>query len=102
MTIRAKDEWRETIAGLIGGLLGKTSYHDYVNSHVMRMNRWIRETSSREGVLLLDFEAALSDDHGLRRKDFAQPDGSHISAKGYEALSQLAEVRLSSAAYPRP
>lgn len=101
VTIRGKDEWRETVAGLIGGFLGKTSYHEYVNGHVMRINRWIRETSSREGVLLLDFEAALSDDHGLRRKDFAQPDGSHISTQGYEALSQLAEARLPSV-YLRP
>jgi len=96
VTVRGKDEWRETVGGWIGRLLGKPNYHDYVNGHVVRINRWIRETAVREGVLLLDFEVALSDDRGIRRKEFAQPDGSHISQRGYEVLSQMTEARLQS------
>lgn len=102
VTVRSRDEWRETLAGWASYLLGKTSYQDYVNSHVVRINRWLRETAARDGILLLDFEAALSNDRGVRRMEFAQPDGSHISQRGYEALSQLTEARLRSASVHRP
>ena len=94
VTVRGNDNWRETIAGLVGSMLGKSSYHDYVNGHVTKINRWVRQIAAREGILLLDFEVALSDDHGIRRKEFAQPDGSHISPRGYEVLTKLTEDRL--------
>jgi len=101
VTIRSKDDWRESIAGVVGGLLRKKSYHEYVNDHVMRTNRWIREIAVREGFQLLDFEVALSDKHGIRRKEFAQADGSHISLQGYETLSKLLESRIRSGAVMR-
>lgn len=94
VTVRGNDNWRETIAGLVGPMLGKSSYHEYINAHVTKINRWVREIAAREGILLLDFEVALSDDHGVRRKEFAQPDGSHISPRGYEVLMKLTEDRL--------
>ena len=94
MTIRGKDGWSEALEVLIGKLLGKSSYQDYINSHVVETNRWMKDTATREGILLLDLEAVLADREGVRRKEFALPDGSHISKVGYEALTQYTEDRL--------
>jgi hypothetical protein len=94
VTIRGKDGWSEAVQSMIGKMLGKSSYQDYINMQVVETNRWIRDTASREGILLLDMEAVLADPHQVRRKEFAQPDGSHISKRGYEELTRYAEDRL--------
>ena len=94
VTVRSKDGWVEAFESLIGKALGKSSYQDYINGHVVETNRWIRDTATRDGILLLDLEAVLADQQGLRRKEFSQPDGSHISKRGYEALTQYTEDRL--------
>lgn len=94
VTIRGKDEWKEVIGDLVGSLLGKTSYQDYVNRHVREANQWLRELAVREQVQLLDFETVLADQQGVRRKELSKPDGSHISSRGYEVLTRYAEERL--------
>jgi lysophospholipase L1-like esterase len=94
VTIRNKDGWAEATASVVGRILGKESYQEYINRHVSAINEWIRETAAREKILLLDFERALSDERGVRRKEFAKPDGSHISSQGYEALTRYADERL--------
>jgi len=96
VTIRGKDGWEEALQTVIGRIMGKTSYQDYVNGHVAKINRWVRDLASREGLVLLDFESVLADQDGIRRKEFARPDGSHISLKGYEALTQYVEMQLRS------
>jgi lysophospholipase L1-like esterase len=95
VTIRGKDSWSERGAALIGRILGKASYQDYVNGHVRKVNDWIRTMASREDIFLLDFEAVLSDNRGVRRKEFSQPDGSHISPLGYDSLTRYSEDRFS-------
>ena len=94
VTIRGKDGWSEAAQSMIGKMLGKSSYQDYINMHVVETNRWIRDTATREGILLLDLEAVLADRDHVRRKEFAQSDGSHISKRGYEELTRYAEYRL--------
>ncbi|MEQ1793997.1 MAG: GDSL-type esterase/lipase family protein [Nitrospira sp.] len=94
VTIRGRDGWKETIGDLVGSLLGKASYQEYVNGHVRETNRWIRDLAVREQIQLLDFETALADQQGVRRRDLSKLDGSHISQKGYEALTHYAEERL--------
>lgn len=94
VTIRTKDGWLEALESMIGRILGKSSYQDYINGHVIETNRWIKETAIRENIPLLDFEKVLADQSGLRRKEFALPDGSHISIRGYEALTQYAQNQL--------
>lgn len=100
VTIRGKDGWSEAVQSMIGKMIGKQSYQDYINMHVVETNQWIRETATREGLLLLDMEAVLADPHHVRRKEFAQSDGSHISNQGYEALSKYAEDRLRTLDHP--
>jgi lysophospholipase L1-like esterase len=94
VTIRGEARWSELAALFIGRLLGKASYQDYINRYVSETNRWLRDTSAREQIPLLDFEAVLADAHGIRKKEFAKQDGSHISEQGYTALTHYTEERL--------
>lgn len=94
VTIRGKAGWLESFEEMIGKLLGKSSYQEYVNGHVVETNHWIRGLATREGILLLDLETVLADRQGKRRKEFARPDGSHISPRGYEALMRYSEDKI--------
>jgi lysophospholipase L1-like esterase len=94
VTIRSKDGWSEALESIIGRILGKSSYQNYINRQVGETNRWLRDTATLDGILLLDLEAVLGDHQGVRRKEFSQSDGSHISKQGYEAITQYAEGRL--------
>lgn len=94
VTVRGKDNWREVFESLIGRLLKKPSYQDYVNGHVIEVNRWIRDLAASKGLPLLDFEAVLADQWHVRKKEFALSDGSHISAAGYEAITNYFEAQL--------
>lgn len=85
---------RDTVAEWVGWIRGKAAYQDQINSQVRAVNQWLRETAAREGLLLLDFEAVLAESGGRRHKPFAQPDGSHITPAGYEALTTYAEPVL--------
>jgi lysophospholipase L1-like esterase len=94
VTIRGKDTWGDWAASWVGWALGKRSYQSTINGHVLATNEWMRELARREGVLLLDLQRVVADEAGLRRKEFATDDGSHISPAGYEAISAHALPRL--------
>ena len=81
-------------AGVLGAVRGKLSYQDQVNQHVMTVNRWLVELARREGVLILDFQSAISEEGGRRRLPFAQADGSHITTAGYDVLTTYARPIL--------
>jgi uncharacterized SAM-binding protein YcdF (DUF218 family)/lysophospholipase L1-like esterase len=80
----------EPVIGLIGRLRGKEGYQDVINRHVLGLNQWMAETAAREGLLLLQFQAVLSEPNGRRRLVFAESDGSHVTEAGYEALTAYA------------
>jgi lysophospholipase L1-like esterase len=94
VTIGPKQTWRDTIMGYVGWMLGKESYQQYINSHVAATNAWVRERASRDGLLLLDLEKVLAGPDGMRRPEFSQEDGSHISEAGYSALTAYAGPAL--------
>jgi len=94
ITIRPKDTWKETLSGWLGGILGKESYQTYVNKNVLAVNQWIKAFAGEEGIFLLDFQPALSNVKGVRKKEFATPDGSHISQKGYEKMTEYVNEKL--------
>lgn len=94
VTVRGKEGWKEGIAAFTGKMLGKESYQDYVNKHVRNINQWIKEEAAKDGILLMDIHAALSDSKGERVKEYAKPDGSHISEAGYRVLTQFVEECL--------
>ena len=90
VTIRGEDTWSETFASWVGWALGKEGHAERVNRAVLDTNQWIRDLGRREGLLVLDFERALAASSGERRREFATPDGSHITPAGYAALSAAA------------
>ena len=94
LTIRSADKLIENLSGLVGSLLGKESYQAYVNKHVMAVNQWIKEFARGEGILLLDFQPVLSDAKGVRKKEFATKDGSHISPEGYEKMTSYVKEKM--------
>jgi lysophospholipase L1-like esterase len=87
VTITNPDTFTEWAMSVVGKLLGKVSYQDTVNRHVTETNDWLREEAKRRGLLVLDFEKALADSDGRRKRVYASPDGSHITAAGYETLT---------------
>lgn len=80
----------DTVASFIGTLRGKPSYQDQINTHVLANNQWLIELGAREGILVLQLQSVLAEPGGRRRKQFAQPDGSHITASGYDMLTAYA------------
>jgi lysophospholipase L1-like esterase len=94
VTIRRKAGLSESIASVVGPLLGKSAYYDYVNRHVLDGNAWLRELAAQQDIMLLDLQPVVSDRFARRRAAYAQPDGSHITEPGYKALSQYAQPRL--------
>ena len=89
-TIRGKSSWSDSIAELVGWVMGKTSYQSYINGHVLELNTWVRAYAAREGLLLLDLHPVLSQADGQRKAEFANEDGSHIPAAGYAAIDRYA------------
>ncbi len=89
LTLRPPDSVGERVAGWAGTLRGKESYQDQVNRHVLALNRWLVDTATREGLLVLQLQTVLSEPDGRRHPAFAQPDGSHITPAGYDALTSF-------------
>lgn len=95
VTIRPQDGWKESLALWLGSLRGKRPYQDSVNARVVTTNEWLIGHARDRGVLVLDFFSVLRDDAGRRRSEFALPDGSHITAAGYAALTAYSRPVLS-------
>jgi lysophospholipase L1-like esterase len=91
VTVRAPDSWTETILSFVGGLMGKESYQDQINRHVLATNSWLSDLAAREQLLLIDLQGALADEDGRRRRrEFIDADGTHITREGYDALTRYA------------
>ena len=94
VTIRGKDSLAEKVATLTGRLFGKKSYQFYVNQHVLEINQWLKNYAKQNGLLLLDLQPIISDEHNVRKKEYATKDGTHISFKGYEKLTLYTKAKL--------
>ena len=94
VTVPIGSSWTQAPMQILGALLGKESYQSWVNRHVLGTDLWLRELAAAEGLRLLDLQATLANPDGSRRAEFATPDGSHISAAGYAALTAYAVPQL--------
>jgi len=94
VTIAERAGWDHRLMGLVGRIMGKTSYQDFINGHVMATNAWLREYASNQGLQLLDLERLLAGKDGSRQAAFAQDDGSHLSAAAYQAITRYARKEL--------
>ena len=90
VTIRPPRSWSDTLGSWGGALLGRTSYQDRINAEVIGMNRWLVDLARQNDLQILDFQSTLAEAGGRRRRIYALPDGSHISAEGYTALTNYA------------
>lgn len=94
ITIRGPKTFTEAAGSWLARLLGRSSYQDFINARVKETNEWIRSLAATDTLQLLDFERVLADADGRRTYQFAADDGSHVSAAGYQALTQYAVPRL--------
>ncbi|HEY8550936.1 MAG TPA: GDSL-type esterase/lipase family protein [Vicinamibacterales bacterium] len=94
LTLRPPNRWLEGVAAVVGTLRGRQSYQDYINGHVLRLNGFIRDLARRENVLLLDLHPLVSGPGGMRRREYAQDDGSHLTPAGYRVLEAYVTPRI--------
>jgi lysophospholipase L1-like esterase len=87
VTIRHKDTIKDSILNIVGYLLGKESYQDYINMNVTAVNDWIQDLAKKEKLRLLDIHAITSTKDGVRKKGFATTDGSHITKEAYKEIT---------------
>ncbi|MEQ8207341.1 MAG: GDSL-type esterase/lipase family protein, partial [Woeseia sp.] len=94
VSIRGKAGFTNWAAGVVGDILGKTSYQSMINGHVNEVNVWLKDFARSKGITVLDFEALLADSDGTRRSEFAVEDGSHLTAAAYAAMSKYTQDAL--------
>lgn len=97
VTMRGKRSATDTVMGWIGKLLGKRSYADNINGHVLEVNDWMRQYANANGVPLLDLQSVLAESSGLRKKEYTKDDGSHLTPAAYDALTNYVDPALSRA-----
>jgi uncharacterized SAM-binding protein YcdF (DUF218 family)/lysophospholipase L1-like esterase len=89
-----RGSWSEYAAEWVGWLRGRVSYQARVNEQVRAANQSLVELARREGLLVLDFHSVLAGPRGMRRPEFTQEDGSHLTDTAYRALTEFAEPVL--------
>jgi lysophospholipase L1-like esterase len=94
VTIRHKNGLIDALQNWVGKLLRKKSYQDYVNQHVLNLNRWLKGYAQEKNLLVLDLQPLISDHNNIRLKKYATDDGTHISEQGYKQLTAYATKRL--------
>jgi hypothetical protein len=60
ITARSPGGIMNSARALLGTALGKTSYFDRINEHVMSVNGWLLELARTEGLLVCDLQAATA------------------------------------------
>lgn len=91
VTIRGQGGFKNSIMSIVGRILGKTSYQEFINGYVISTNEWLRGFASTENLKLIDFESALANADGSRKAEYATDDGSHLTQAAYQTLTK--EVR---------
>lgn len=60
---------------------------------ILKLNSWLKDYSTRTGVILADYFSATVDDKGFLKEGFS-PDGLHPNSKGYELMAPVAEAAI--------
>jgi lysophospholipase L1-like esterase len=79
---------------LIGNIMGKRSYQDYISTNVMAINEWIRNYASQQGIAVLEIEKLMTNEDGYRKDGYYMEDFSHISELAYQDLQAFAHQFL--------
>lgn len=86
--------WINRALALVNRWRGKVSYAAQINAEVRSLNDWLRRYARQHNIQVLDFERALADEDGFRKREYSASDGTHISAAGYAALTAYAQPQL--------
>lgn len=95
--MREKAGFLNWAAGVVGRIMGRTSYQTMINQHVSDVNSWLVTFAESRNILALDFQTALADSDGQRNEKYTAPDGSHLTAAAYKDLTVYAEDEIQSA-----
>jgi lysophospholipase L1-like esterase len=63
---------------------------------ILALNRWLQDYCSANGLIYLDYFAAVVDDKGMLKRDLAN-DGLHPNKAGYAIMAPLAEKAIGNA-----
>jgi len=96
VTMSLRPGFKAWARSLIPRMMGKTSYQEYINGHVMRVNQWLKQYADEKGILLLDLQAVLAEGDVMRKTRYAQADGSHISDEGYRRIGEYIRANVKS------
>ena len=94
ITMSRRPGVKERVMGWVGRVMGKTSYQDFINSHVIEVNLWMKNYAVQNDLKLLDFQALLADGGVMRVMAYAQEDGSHVSERGYALIAEYLEEQF--------
>ena len=68
---------------------------------ILALNRWLKDYCAAQGLVYLDYFAAMVDDKGLLKRDLAE-DGLHPNAAGFKIMAPLAETAIAKALAAHP
>ena len=68
---------------------------------ILSLNRWLKDYCATNGLVYLDYFAAMVDDKGLLKGDLAD-DGLHPNAAGFKIMAPLAEAAIEKAVAAKP
>lgn len=85
---------KSRIMRLIGGIMGKRSYQDYISSNVLAINEWLRDYAKAQGIGILEIERLMTNAEGNRKQGYYTDDLSHITEQAYQDLQAFAQPVL--------
>lgn len=68
---------------------------------ILALNHWLKDYCAAQGLVYLDYFAAMVDDKGLLKRDLAA-DGLHPNAAGFKIMAPLAEKAIGKALENQP
>jgi lysophospholipase L1-like esterase len=68
---------------------------------ILALNHWLKDYCAANGLVYLDYFAAMVDDKGLLKRDLAD-DGLHPNAAGFKIMAPLAEASIGNALAGKP
>jgi len=79
----------------------KESFALRPRDRIMALNTWLKDYCAKNGLVYLDYFAALVDGEGMLKRDLSA-DGLHPNARGYKIMAPLAEKAIAQAMASRP
>ncbi|PUB89509.1 MAG: hypothetical protein B6D72_10365 [gamma proteobacterium symbiont of Ctena orbiculata] len=88
---------KSRIMQLIGSIMGKRSYQDYISSNVLAINEWLRDYAEAQEISILEIERLMTNAEGNRKQGYYTEDLSHITEQAYQDLQSFAQPILQKA-----